>query len=182
MVMTRAAARPGDVVAVTGTVGEGLAGLRFLQASAGRPETPAAQRLVAAYERAIPQLEVGQKAVVAGVRCAIDLSDGLVQDLGHIARASGVAIRFEVARLPISDDVRDLFPNDALQFALTGGDEYDLILVAPRTVIETVRSQTDTLLTEIGEVVAAGEPKVTVFDDAGNEISLDRGGWDHFRS
>ena len=179
MVMTRTGARLGDVVAVSGTLGDAAGGLRLLRDGA---VTPAEDERVLreALERPRPQSECGRVAVRAGVRCAIDVSDGLLQDLSHIATASSVGIRVEAARLPISGALQSLFPGQAVGLALSGGEDYQLVLVSPRPIIEGLMGSDAFRLTEIGEVVQYEEPRVAVVDESGREIQAGAPGWDHF--
>jgi thiamine-monophosphate kinase len=180
-VMTRSAARPGDVVAVSGTPGESAAGLHLMRDDASSFETEAEQRLRQVYERPQPRLALGRAALRLGVRCAIDVSDGLVQDAGHIATASGVGIRIDAARLPVSDALRQVYPAEATRLVLTGGGDYELILAGPKPVLDLLAARSDVPLTQIGEVVAAETPGVTVIDVDGKELVVGSGGWDHFR-
>jgi thiamine-monophosphate kinase len=190
-VMTRDAARKGDVVAVSGTLGDAAAGVRLL--AEGASFEGDTLRLREAQERPQPRVTLGQEAVSVGVRCGMDVSDGLVQDLGHIAKASGVSIRIEAARVPTSAPLRRTFPSQAIGFALSGGEDYELLLVAPPPVIESLipgsgaqaglsrrqRSRDDVPITIIGEVVDIDRAYVAVVDEAGREIPLPQGGWDH---
>jgi thiamine-monophosphate kinase len=178
--MTRSAARPGDVVAVSGTVGDSAGGLRLLESGRPPSENESEARLRAAQERPQPRLHLGRAAVQGGVRCAIDVSDGLVQDLGHIATASGVPIRIEAPRVPLSAELRQAFPADALLLGLAGGEDYELILVAPRPVMTSLIAKDETPLTVIGTVLDRGEQGVTVVDASGREIEVGPGGWAHF--
>jgi len=178
-VMTRSAARLGDVVAVSGTLGDSAAGLRLLKDGA-RFRTKKSRLLRVAHERPQPRVALGLAAVRAGVRCAIDVSDGLVQDLGHVAQASGVGIRVDANRVPTSAALRDAFPSQALGLALSGGEDYELVLIASRPVIDSLLGATGTPLTEIGEVVHYDTPRVAVVDETGREIPLAQAGWDHF--
>lgn len=180
-VMTRGAARPGDVVAVSGTPGESAAGLHLMRDDHSAFETETERHLREVYERPQPRLALGRAAVRLGVRCAIDVSDGLVQDAGHIATASGVGIRIEVSRLPVSEALRQVYPAEATRLVLTGGGDYELILVGPKAVLDLLARRSDVPLTQIGEVVGADEPGVTVIDADGNELAVASGGWDHFR-
>jgi thiamine-monophosphate kinase len=179
LVMTRSAARPGDLVAVSGSLGDSAAGLRLLLNNDAFA-SDAARRLRGAHERPQPRVALAGEAVRAGVRCAIDVSDGLVQDLGHIARASGVAIRVDVTRLPLSPELIECFPAQAAGLALGGGEDYELVLCAPAVVIESLLGRMEAPLTVIGEVVRHDEPHVAVVDETGRQIPLPRGGWDHF--
>jgi thiamine-monophosphate kinase len=189
-IMTRNAARPGDVVAVSGTPGDSAGGLRLLRAERATT-TAAEQRLRAAHERPEPRVALGKAAVDAGVRCAIDVSDGLAQDLGHVATASEVSIRIEASRVPVSAELRATFPADALLLALAGGEDYELVLVAPRQVMDALIAKQAaamllggeyTPLKEIGAVIETVNPCVAVVDETGREIEVGPGGWDHFGS
>jgi thiamine-monophosphate kinase len=177
--MTRDAARPGDVVAVSGAVGDSAGGLRLLQAGDAF-KRKASRALRAAHERPQPRIALGREAVGAGVRCAIDVSDGLVQDLGHIAQASGVTIRIDANRVPLSEALHAAFPAEALGLALTGGEDYELVLIASQPVIDHLIATSKTPLFEIGEVVASDGPRVAVVDETGRDIPIRAGGWDHF--
>src|SRR4051812_49098882 len=179
IVMTRNSAQNGDVVAVTGTLGDSAAGLQLIQ-DEDAIDTAAKRWLRLRHERPTPRLELAAFAVQHGVRCAIDVSDGLVQDLGHIARASGVAIRVDVLRLPLGDQLCEVYPGRAAGFALRGGEDYELILVGKRAAIESLVAATETPIMLIGEVVSDETVHVGVVDESGREIPLGAGGWDHF--
>ena len=180
VVMTRSAARAGDVVAVSGFLGNAAAGLELLRA--GGPLDEAAGRLIAAQERPNTRLELGHEAVALGVRCAIDVSDGLLQDLGHIATASGVGIRVDAGRLPISRDLTTLFAGRAAGLALTGGEDYELVLVGPPPLIERLLRDGDVPVTKIGEVIAGFPGTVSAIDESGRVIPFEQPGWDHLRA
>jgi thiamine-monophosphate kinase len=137
------------------------------------------RRLRAAQERPRPRSDLWQSAERLGVRCAIDVSDGLVQDLGHIATASRKHIRIEAARVPVSAALRAAFPERAQSMALAGGEDYELVLIASRPVMDALAAAHPDAVSEIGSVVA-GEARVAVVDESGSEIAVDRGGWDHF--
>jgi thiamine-monophosphate kinase len=177
-VMTRDAARKGDVVAVSGTLGNSAAGLRLLD-QAEAFDTEAKQALRLAHERPEPRIVLGQMAVRAGVRCGMDVSDGLVQDLGHIATASQATIRIDATRIPTSAALAEVFPAQALGLALAGGEDYELLMAAPARVMEALTAASATPLTVIGEVVSADAPGVSVMDETGREIPLEHRGWDH---
>jgi thiamine-monophosphate kinase len=179
VVLRRDTARPGDLVAVTGAPGESAGGLRLL--NDGRSAaTDAETCLIAAHERPLPRVALGQAAVRAGLRCGIDISDGLVQDLGHVARASRVSIRLDETRIPLSEALREVWPEDALRLALMGGEDYELAVIGPPAAMETWMGAATGVVTVIGEVIASGTLAVQVLDADGNELALGRGGWDHF--
>jgi thiamine-monophosphate kinase len=178
VVLRRDTARPGDLVAVSGTPGDSGGGLKLLLA--GRAATTEHEkRLVSAHLRPAPRLAQGMAAVKAGLRCGIDVSDGLVQDLGHIATASGTGINVDATRVPVSDALRTVWPDHALELALSGGEDYELVVIGPRAAMERYVATSDNTMTVIGEVVAAETPSVRVLDALGSEIKLARRGWDH---
>jgi thiamine-monophosphate kinase len=164
-VVTRAGARPGDLLYVTGALG--AAGLAVRR-----------RRLPAAPDR----LAAGR--VLAGIASAmIDVSDGLVQDVGHLCRASRVGADVELARVPVSAACRRAFRARAAEFAATAGEDYELVVAVPpareRRLLD-LRRRLRCHLTRIGRVVS-GPVRVRVLDSAGGLLRLDRGGFDHFR-
>jgi thiamine-monophosphate kinase len=177
-VMTRDAARKGDVVAVSGSLGDSAGGLLLL-ANGASFDTEAQRALRLAHERPQPRVELGQMEVRAGVRCAMDVSDGLVQDLGHIATASHAFLRIDAARVPLSDALHEIFPGQAMGLALSGGEDYELLMTAPARVMDALIAVSKTPITVIGEVVSTDEVGVAVTDEAGRELPLGRAGWDH---
>jgi len=169
--MRRDAARAGYAIAVTGTLGASAAGLRRLGEGAP-PDDP----LVQAHLRPRPPLALAQQAAAAGVPCAIDISDGLLQDLGHVCEMSGLGAVVRAEAVPLSDELRSAYPDDALALACAGGEDYELLLVAPE---ETLRAQPG--LTVIGEMVESDEQRARLVDGSGNEMRLPAAGWDHLR-
>jgi thiamine-monophosphate kinase len=134
--LTRAGARPGDLVYVTGTIGEGLVGLRSLQHAAGDAPRHGASawRASACEERYLrPEPRVRAGTLIGRNRAAsacMDLSDGLADGVRRIAEASNVGIQLEADALPIPADVRRWHADrgiDAVDAALSGGDDYELL-------------------------------------------------------
>jgi thiamine-monophosphate kinase len=163
---------------VTGALGGSAGGLRLLaQAS---PGSGAAQRLIERHLRPQPRVGAGRAAVAAGLRCAIDISDGLLQDLGHICDTSGPGAVVRADELPIEDGLADTFGvDDALAMAATGGEDYELLLCGHGDAVEELRRRIDVPLTVIGELVADDERRVRLLDAAGAEIELPSAGWNH---
>jgi len=133
---------------------------------------------------ALPRLPDRVAAGIALARVAsamIDVSDGLVQDLGHVARASGVAIRLETARIPVAASCRRRLGAQATAFALAAGEDYELALTVPvrrLAVLDRIARKLGCRLTRIG-VVTGGRPAVTVVDSDGAALPLRRAGFDH---
>jgi len=168
LLLRRDAARPGHAVAVSGPLGDSAAGLRRLLAGA-----PAHDPLVQAHLRPRPPLALGQEAARRGVPCGIDVSDGLLQDLGQVARMSGVGIEVWAHRLPLSSRLREAFPQEALSLACAGGEDYQLVLAGEEEALGGLGLQV------IGRVVE-GEG-VRLLDEAGRDITPTIRGWDHLR-
>ncbi len=120
--LTRSGARPGDLLYVTGTLGD--ASLALALSSIGRKPG----QLLSRQLRPEPRLEAGQLALQYA-RAAIDLSDGLLQDLSHVMEASGVGARLDARLVPVSRSFKDLAAN--LDLALSGGEDYELLLCVP---------------------------------------------------
>lgn len=201
--LTRHSARPGDKIAVTGHLGCSGGGLRMLMGE-GRKATPSmsppwqgggpeevafrpssendevARHLRDAHHRPMPRVPQGMALAQQGVVAAMDVSDGLVDDLGKLCRASGVGAIVQAERVPADDFLRRAYPNDWLELALGGGEDYELLFTAPAEVMESAVAALDVPVSIIGDIIA-GPPKVAVLDKRGRSIAVKRGGWDHFR-
>jgi thiamine-monophosphate kinase len=142
--------------------------------------TDARRRLIGHHMRPQPRIDAGRAAIAAGIRCAIDISDGLVQDLGHVCTASAVGAELQLARIPLDPDLVATYPGDATALATTGGEDYELLLIGPEPAIAAVSGALALPLTVIGRIVE-GEPRVRVLDANGAEITLVSSGWDHLK-
>jgi len=180
-VLTRSAAAPGELIAVTGCLGASAAGLAMLQGGLRLyPEDKeTAGRLKEAHLRPHPRVVEGQALARHGVKAAIDLSDGLVSDLVKLCKASGVGARLFTSQIPVHPMVRNSFGGDAIQLALSGGEDYELLFTARSEVIDRVRGAIACPVTVIGETVAEPE-MVKVIDEHGNELNVEKAGWEHF--
>ena len=189
LVMRRDAAHEGDLLAVTGCLGGAGGGLRALraapedealrEASAG---SEAVRALIERHLRPQARAQAGRAALSAGIRCAIDISDGLLQDLGHVCRASGLGAAVEHDKLPIDPALAQLYgAEDALRYAIAGGEDYELLFAGSRESIDEAARQSDVPLTVIGEMVADPERRARLLDASGREVALPAGGWDHLR-
>ena len=128
--ITRGGAKPGDIVLVSGTLGDSAAGLALLQGEFfgdDYPDDAACDYFEARFSRPIPRLDL-VPVLRAQASAGIDISDGLIADAGHIANASGVAIEIESECLPLSAAMLNNIDRDvALRWALTGGEDYELL-------------------------------------------------------
>jgi thiamine-monophosphate kinase len=168
LVLRRGGAKVGDAIAVTGTLGDSAGGLRQMQ----QGEAPD-KRLRRRHYRPEPRLAEGQAAVRAGLRCAIDVSDGLLQDLGHVCEQSGVGAVVRWEDVPVSKELLAAYPRKAAEMALTGGEDYELVLVGRRAVLSRLP------VTIIGETVEGSG--VRVLDLDGAEVEFASPGWDALR-
>lgn len=179
-VLRRNAAQAGDVLAVTGSLGGAAGGLRALRDGGVAPEL--AQPLIERHLLPQARLEAGRAARAAGVRCAIDISDGLLQDLGHICRASRLGAVVWRDQLPIDANVARAFaPEEALRYAASGGEDYELLFAAPKEQIEALRKLISVPLTVVGEMVIDARNEAKLLSEGGREIELATPGWDHLR-
>ena len=133
----------------------------------------------------VPQPRLALGAALHGIaHAAMDVSDGLVQDLGHLCRESGVAAEIEAGWVPLSDAARQVVAAEPgrLALCLTGGDDYELLFAVPPALdaglIEVARA-VGIPVTRIG-AFRTGEPRVTVMGMDGAAMGLSRGGWSHF--
>ena len=133
-----------------------------------------------AFLRPYPRLAEGRRLIEFGVKVAIDVSDGLVIDLGHIAEMSRVGARIEAERIPIEPRVRDSFGARALALALAGGEDYELLFTASAGIIAGLKEALSIPVTVIGEIVPDEAGKVSVVDAEGKPLSLPGTGWEHF--
>ena len=171
--LRRNGAKPGDDIWVSGTIGDGALGLL-----AAKGELPDAGGFLSdRYHLPRPRLALGL-ALVGVVHAAMDVSDGLVQDLSHICRASGLAAELRAADVPLSPAATAA---SRLELCLTGGDDYELLFAAAPASAETIRAAsraTGIAVTRIG-TFRAGPAHVTTIGVDGNALSLGSGGWSH---
>ena len=178
--LTRAGARAGDAVLVTGTLGDAAAGLRCLQTRMD-VQTPLRDALVERLNRPVPRLAAGL-ALRGRASACLDVSDGLLADLGHLCAASGVGAEIDAALLPRSSALLGLFDESAARdFALSGGDDYELCFTVPAARVAEVQADLARLgcgATRIGRIVAGDGVRVRAAD--GGWLEPRRAGWDHF--
>lgn len=186
--LRRDGAQVGDQIWVSGRPGLAALGLTHLQ---GKIELPAPwpRLCIAALERPRPRVALGQ-ALVGIATAAIDVSDGLLADLGHICERSGCAAAVKLVQLP---QLKDLTGSGgtydaglrriALECQVAGGDDYELCFTAPGALsltIAQIAARLELPLWHIGEIVAGEAGAVTVYDPDFNPVSFDRHGYDHF--
>jgi len=185
--LRRDGATVGDRVLVTGSLGAAAAGLQLKLNPGHRVDERHRRAALAAFETPTPRVEQARAlARAGGVNAMIDVSDGLAADLGHIVDASGVGVRIDAARIPVSSVAREVareIAGDPLAWALAGGEDYELLFTAPpqRVVplIEALGEVAECAISEIGEIVAASAGRLLVAPD-GEASPLSGDGWRHF--
>lgn len=179
--LLRSGGRPGDTLFVSGTLGGARLGLRSLRAWRPGLRFPSAERR---QRRPEPKVALGLLAA-RYASAAIDVSDGLVQDLGWLLRASSVGAEVELASLPLDADVLRAFPRrgQALRTALVGGEDYELLLaVPPRRARAFARAcvRAGEAVTAIGHLVKG--KGLRLLDAEGRPSPLPVSGFDHFHT
>ena len=183
-VLRRGTARPGNLVFVSGTIGDASLGLEVLQGGLTGLSDGDRDFLAERYHLPRPRLTLGQALAADGLAtAALDVSDGLVADLTHIAEECSVAAVLVADRVPLSSAARAVLAADRkrLEQLLTGGDDYELLFtVAParRDAVLALAARLDLAVTEIGRIEAGEGARVE--DGRGAEIPLTRTGWRHF--
>ena len=187
--LTRAGARPGDVIVVSGTLGASAAGLALLGMEAAdlRRRATSADLLIEAHLRPEPRLVLGRLLLEAGATAAMDLSDGLLGDLPKILEASAVAAEIDADTIPIAAAVRALFPEDWFTMATSGGEDYELLATLPPESADRIIAAAAAIgstLTPIGTILAPDPdgPTLSIRDWDGDVQPVDLGAFDHFRT
>jgi len=184
--LTRAGARVGDAVFVTGTLGDAAGALRLRQEAGRRGHGTEVQRprlatLSSRLNRPEPRITAGH-ALRGIANACIDISDGLLADLGHVCAASGVGAELEVEALPVSSALTAAFDAATCrELALAGGDDYELCFTVPAgraSDVAAALAQTGCGATRIGRIVAGSG--VRVLDAHGHEVVTPQAGWEHF--
>jgi len=185
--LRRNGASDGDTIFVSGTIGDAAIALRLLKADISADIGEADREfLVQRYRQPTPRNELGHQ-LVGWATSAIDVSDGLLADLGHISSASNVDIELNAEAIPLSPAVAKLLTSDPsfLDTVLTGGDDYELAFTVPpqaRSEISRIAAKTGVEISEIG-VVRRSETdtsRVSVLNDQGEEVTPRSQGYQHF--
>jgi thiamine-monophosphate kinase len=187
--LRRGGARDGDIVFVTGTIGDAALGLKVLRGNLAHLDAEAAKFLVDRYRLPRPRVALGPR-LVGLASAAIDVSDGLLADLRHICEVSELAAVIEAPRVPLSAAVRAALAanSERITTVLTGGDDYEILFTAPPAALDELTDLSRTLgvpITAIGRVESpptGRKARIRVLDESGEPLSFDRSGWTHFLS
>ena len=180
--LRRNGAKPGDLIFVSGSIGDGALGLKCVQG-----DLPANEFLMARYRLPEPRIGLGQalggETLPGLATSCIDVSDGLLADLGHLAAASGCGAEIERSSVPLSDAARNMLITDADLWPaiLAGGDDDELLFTAPgekRGAVMAAGKESGTPVTVIGRMTSAGAG-VLLLDEKGNPVKVDGAGFQH---
>ncbi|NLX91385.1 MAG: thiamine-phosphate kinase [Firmicutes bacterium] len=186
--VTRAGAKPGDAIAVTGSLGASAAGLALLreEEAAANLSEKARQALLRAHLEPYPRVkEAGMLLKYGPPSAMIDISDGLAGDLYHICESSGVGALLEVSRLPVSESVKQAaatLGSSFLDWVLYGGEDYELLMTIPPGCVAGVKKAVEMLgtnLSVIGKVLHKREG-IKILSKKGAAFELEPRGFDHF--
>lgn len=189
-IVRRSGARVGDLVFVTGFLGDSMAGLELMRRPELKVDPFHADPVLERQRTPRPRLREGQCLASSGkVHAMVDVSDGLWSDVGHICRASGVGAEIRLAELPVSDhciEVARAAGKDFREWALTGGEDYELLFAVAADQADEVErmvlNETGTPCRPIGRFVAMERGVVVSTPEKDRfETVCDTRGWDHFR-
>ena len=180
--LRRNGAAEGDLIVVSGTIGDGALGLLALKGALVGLDEDLQKKLIDRYHLPQPRLALGKLLTGKATAC-IDISDGPLADIGHICDESRLGAEIEWERMPLSDAARAALDGDARlrETVLTGGDDYELVFTLPlakKDLLDKLSGEVGIPLTVIGKMTA-GEG-VRVFREDGTEITLQTRGWQHF--
>lgn len=180
--LLRSGACDGDLLVVTGTLGDGAYGLLAAQGKLSGGDAESVAWLADRYRIPQPRVSLGPQ-LIGLARAAMDISDGLLQDLGHMCRASGIGACVEASRLPVSAAASALYQQraDGLALITTGGDDYELLFSCPPDAWPTVQSvamEAGVQITVIGRCIAG--TGVSLLDASGRVIESAQAGFRHF--
>jgi thiamine-monophosphate kinase len=181
-IVYRAGAKKGDRIFVTGQLGDAALGLKMLKN--GVKEGYLIERHLAPTPRVKEGIEIARQGLATAM---IDISDGLIADLGHILEESGVGAQVNLPELPLSVSYRELgklYYKNPYLFALAGGEDYELLFTASegrQEAIKKLAQELGTPITMIGEITKASAG-VTLVGSDGRKVPVEQRGHDHFKS
>lgn len=178
-ILTRSAAEPDDTIAVTGYLGTSAAGLKMLLHKL-KFDVETTEFFRNAHVKPQPRIHEGSILAREGVKACIDLSDGLMSDLNRICKSSKVSATVLIDEIPIHKVTVSCFGDNAIEMALTGGEDYELLFTCKPAIIDSLKKLTSTPITVIGTITNQQPYEITLHDKTGNKVELNKGGWDHF--
>ncbi|MQG18186.1 MAG: thiamine-phosphate kinase [SAR202 cluster bacterium] len=173
--LSRSKAKPKDLIAVTGYLGSSAGGFEILK-NTQNVEGKITKYLKKAHLKPQPKVQTGIELCDHGINSAIDISDGLVQDITRICKASNVGAKILTNKIPVHKYLKKAFPENWLSFALNGGEDYELLFTGPSNLIKQICEKTKTKITIIGEITKS--KKVEIVNKTNQKITKNE--WEHF--
>jgi len=185
--LRRSGARDGDTVFVTGSIGDAALGLQALRGKLTGLGAHAAAFLADRYRLPQPRVTLGPR-LIGLASASLDVSDGLLADLGHLCQVSELDAVIEAPRVPLSSAARSALGEDSGRIAtvLTGGDDYEILFTARPEAADELRELSQALAVRITAIGRMASPpvgkggRITVLDESGKILNVDRAGWTHF--
>ena len=164
-----------DSIAVTGYLGNSAAGLDILKKSHNLDEK-IIKYLSKSHLRPKPKVQTGIELCDNGIKSAIDVSDGLIQDITRICKSSNVGAKIEVSKIPVHKYLKKAFPNNWLNYAMNGGEDYEILFTGPSELIKKISEKSKTKITIIGEITKS--KKIEIINKTNQKILEKK--WEHF--
>lgn len=177
--LTRKGAKPGDKLALTGYTGLSAAGLRVLSEKR-RINPEYASTFKKAFLSPEPKILAGRALAKYGASSAIDISDGLLADATHIAEDSGVEIDIYTESIPLHPCLKQMFSDEALDLALSGGEDYEILFTADNATMQKLRTELSPKPYIIGEVTEGKRGRINLRGNSSKTLDIKRRGWNHF--
>ncbi|MCL2140202.1 MAG: thiamine-phosphate kinase [Dehalococcoidia bacterium] len=177
-ILKRDGAQPGDQIAVTGYLGLAAGGLNLISERGSAPAS--GDLLKQSFWQPIPRLAEGTLLQEKGASACIDISDGLVSDLKHICHLSEVSAHLYLSAIPLHPTLQEHFNQEALNLALNGGEDYELLFTAAPHIMSSIAGAMTTPCHVIGTIENGENGEVHLFNSNGGKYHLEKTGWDHF--
>lgn len=179
--MLRSNAKPLDQIGIIGWLGSSKGGFELISNPAVITSTEARQQLLNAHLHPIPRLKEGNLLIDNGVSAAMDISDGFLTDLHKFCEASSVSAKIDSYKLPIEQALINVFPDNYMDFALNGGEDYALIFSASPKIMDHLKGIIPAPFSIIGNMHRGRIGEVIIIDKLGHHILTASGGWDHYK-
>lgn len=176
--LTRNVAQPGDLIGVTGLLGGSAAGLKLLLGESSH-QGEAKGRLVNIHNRPRPRVAAGIHLNNSGIRCAMDVSDGLIADLRKLCEESRVSAVVQMEAVPINPDILEIFGDAAQELAVSGGEDYELMFTGEGDLVTQMAVDLSGYI--IGKIVDDEIGKVSILDNEGRQMGFSASGWEHLK-
>ncbi len=175
LVLKRNSAKPEEVLAVTGFIGDSSGGLTVLKKRLKKFDY-----LKNAHLKPLPKIKESQIFSKMGIKCCIDISDGLLVDATRISEASNVSIIIDLDKIPVSKELKTAFPDTWKEHVLNGGEDFQLLISGKKELIKKIKDETKLNLTIIGNVEKKSSNFLTILENNIPNYKFLSKGWDHF--